>query len=227
MKFPTQKLDDIFRKSEGIFSIWGASGVGKTTFAFQIALNAANFGQVIYIYSKPNFPLQKVENITQNISPEILKNMIYINSTEFSEFYDIIFKLEFLILNKLKDPKITLIIIDSMTDLYRIKLDREKKEKNFNLNYQLNQMMGSMKWIYETYDIDVLIVNELSRINNNEQIEEIQSGGKIMQYWVDFSIKISRTEILNQREFVLTKHKENETLCLTSLLTEKGFLYFK
>lgn len=88
-------------------------------------------------------------------------------------------------------------------------------------------MMGSMKWIYETYDIDVLIVNELSRINNNEQIEEIQSGGKIMQYWVDFSIKISRTEILNQREFVLTKHKENETLCLTSLLTEKGFLYFK
>ncbi len=229
MKFSTQKLDDIFRESEGIFSIWGASGVGKTTFAFQIALNAANFGQVIYIYSKPNFPYQKVEKITQNISPEILKNIIYVNSTEFNDLNNIIFKLEFLILNKLKQNTnlITLIIIDSITDLYKIKLNRENKEININLNYQLNQMMGSMKWIHETYGIDILIVNEISRRNINEQIEEVQSGGKIMQYWVNYSIKISRTDILNQREFILTKHLENEILYLTSLLTEKGFLYFE
>lgn len=225
MNFPTPKLNDIFQSTEGIFSVWGDFGVGKTTFALQTAFNAAKLGKVIYIYSKPNFPSEKVGNIIQDKSTVILENIIFIQSTKFYDLNNIINNLEFLILNSLKenDYSIILIIIDSITALYRLELNREKKAKNINLNYQLNQILANLCYINEMYNIEVLIVNEMSRRSYNEQTEEIQSGGKVMDYWVINSINIKRTNKLNVRKFVLTKHPMNKKIELFSLLSENGF----
>ncbi|GAH06045.1 unnamed protein product, partial [marine sediment metagenome] len=108
-------------------------------------------------------------------------------------------------------------------DLYRLELNREKKDKNYNLNYYLNQILANLSHINNSYNVNILIVNEKVQIRDNDQLTEIQSGGKVMEYWVSLDIKIERTEILKERKFTLTKHPEDKHISFMSKLTENGF----
>ena len=228
MKFPTSILNEYFKRnsfSKGIISVWGDFGVGKTTFALQTSLNILKeFKKIIYIYTKPMFPAEKISKLAAD-SLEMLNDITFIRPENFEDLHNVVFNLEFLILrtlNKIKNPY-KLIIIDSLTDLYRLELNRTKKEKNYNLNYNLNQILASLSFINNVYDIEILIVNEKTQIKEENQIKEIQSGGKVMEYWVSFDIKIERTEKLRERKFILTNHSSSEHTEFTSKLSEKGF----
>ena len=220
------RLSEIIESPEGIISVWGDFGVGKTTFALQTAINTSNQGnKVFYIYSKPNFPSERIGNILKDNLKKVLDNIVFIRTTDFTDLYNIIFNLEFLILNNLKEKanSFCLIIIDSITDVYRLELTREKKVKNVSLNFQLNQILANLSYIFETYGIEVLVVNELTRKSHNDQTEEVQSGGNVMDFWVSYSIKIERTERLSVRNLTVRKHRENEKFELSSILTNNGF----
>lgn len=228
MLFPASNLNKIFKSfslNKGIISIWGDFGVGKTTFALQTAINTIkNANKIIYIYSKPNFPAEKIKNLVRG-SRESLNNIIFIQTENFEDVYNIVFNLEFLILNSLNitKEKYKLIVIDSLTGLYRLALNKAKKEQNYNLNYTLNQILANLLNINISYDIEILIVNEKVNMLINNQIIEIQSGGKVMDYWVPTNIKIERTKILKERRFLLTKRPEIQNMEFKSRLTENGF----
>jgi len=168
MKFPTSELNEYYNSRDtlkGIFSVFGDFGVGKTTFALQTAINCAKLGKsVIYVYTKPNLPFEKIL-IINKFSKEIYDNFLFIHIVNFNELYNLIFNFEFLILEHLTQnkPKFSLIIIDSITNLYRLELNKDNKEKNYSLNYQLNQMLANLTYLNERYNIEVLIVNEISR----------------------------------------------------------------
>jgi len=228
MKFPPSILNEYFKKNsffKGLISVWGDFGVGKTTFALQTSLNSLKESKkVIYIYSKPMFPSEKISRIVGD-SFEIPHDITFIRPDNFNDLRNIVFNLEFLILrtiNKIKNPY-KLIVIDSLTDLYRLELNKEKKEKNFNLNYNLNQILANLSFINNIYDIEILIVNEKTQIKEENQIKEIQSGGRVMGYWVSLDIKIERTAKLRERKFILTEHPSFERTEFTSELSEKGF----
>lgn len=229
MKFPNSILNEYFKRIpffKGIISIWGDFGVGKTTFAIQTSMNSIKNGnKIIYIYSKPIFPSEKINRIFKD-SIEILDKITFIIPDNFNDLHNIVFNLEYLILRNLNDEAnnhYKLIIIDSLTDLYRLELNREKKDKNYNLNYYLNQILANLSHINDSYNVNILIVNEKAQIRDNDQLTEIQSGGKVMEYWVSLDIKIERTEILKERKFTLTKHPEDKHISFMSKLTENGF----
>ncbi|MFX1378145.1 MAG: hypothetical protein ACFFA4_03555 [Promethearchaeota archaeon] len=229
MKFPTLELNKYFNSFntlKGIFSVFGDFGVGKTTFALQTAINSAKYKKfIIYIYTKPKFPSEKVVIINKD-SNDNLDNILFIQTTSFYELNTLIFNLEFLILNYLKNnkPKLELIILDSITNLYRIELNKEKKEKNYNLNYQLNQMLANLTYLNQNYDIEILVINEISKKKLDDQIIETQSGGNVMKFWINFNLKIKKTNKLNERKFYFTNIPENYTFEFISSLTEKGFV---
>ena len=228
MNFPIPDINKFFETNKslkGIFSIWGDYGIGKTTLALQTAINSSKQGKILFIYSKPNFPYEKLRNILPENSINILNNISFISVSNFADLITITANLEFLILKQISEDQntIKLLIIDSVTDLYRLEINRERKEKNVSLNYQLNQLLANLHYINETYKIDILIVNEMSRKSYDDKTLEIQSGGKVMVYWVLNSIKISRTEQLNVRALLLTKHLEEvDSNCLSNL-TSHGF----
>ena len=119
--------------------------------------------------------------------------------------------------------KLGMIIIDSVTDLYRIDLDRENKDKNVNLSYQINQILANLQLLNENYKIEILIVNEITHTTENDQFIEVQSGGKVMDYWTANSLKISRTADIKKRSLNLTKSYSGKLLEFISTLTVKGF----
>jgi len=232
MNFPTPKLNNIFQRKfpiEGILSIWGEFGVGKTTLAMQISLlSIEKRTKVVYFYTKPNFPYNKLfnlaeDNFYQDISSfHSLFDLITIK--DFSQLYSIILNLESLFLtdknNKLKNY---LIVIDSLTDLYKSELNSNNIEQNVRLNYQLNQILATFKHLKNNYDLDLLIINETSRSNQIGEIKETQSGGKVMEYWISDSIKIERTNVLNKRKFKINRFDKNKNYEIILKITETGF----
>ena len=228
MKFPTLELNkwiNSIKKLKGIFSVFGDFGVGKTTFALQTAINTAKIGKnVIYVYTKPNLPSEKIQLIKKD-SKEILDNIIFVHITNFDELYRIVFNFEFLVLNFLNEKitKLNFIIIDSITNLYNLELNKDNKKKNYNRNYQLNQILANLTYLNERYGIEILIVNEISRKTRENQIIEVQSGGKVMEFWVKYNLKINKTNKLNERKFIFNNIPENQSIEFNSNLREKGF----
>ncbi len=229
MQFPLTKVNEFFKSigaKEGITSLWGDFGVGKTTLSLQTAnIYALNKKKVLYIYTKPNLPFKKISAVFENNLEDVLERIIFIHATNFDDIFNFIFNLEFVVLNDLKTKNVTfnLIIIDSITDLYRLELNREKKGKNIILSYRLNQLLANLVNLEQKYEIGILIVNENSRRTLEGQTFEVESGGNVMQYWVTNSIKIERTDIANNRRFVLDRGNDNTPFMLNSMLTKRGF----
>ena len=229
MQFPLTKVNEFFKSigaKEGITSLWGDFGVGKTTLSLQTAnIYALNKKKVLYIYTKPNLPFKKISAVFENNLEDVLERIIFIHATNFDDIFNFIFNLEFVVLNDLKTKNVTfnLIIIDSITDLYRLELNSEKKGKNIILNYRLNQLLANLVNLEQKYEISILIVNENSRRTQEGQTFEVESGGNVMQYWVTNSIKIERTDIANNRRFVLDRGNDNTPFMLNSMLTKRGF----
>ncbi|MDX1798179.1 MAG: hypothetical protein R3255_05985 [Candidatus Lokiarchaeia archaeon] len=228
MKFPTLELNKYFSSQyslEGIFSVFGDFGVGKTTFALQTALNSLYQGNVIiYVYTKPNFPSEKILLINKH-SLDILDNIIFIQTTSFTELSSIVFNFEFLILHYLNNhkPKLEMIIIDSITNLYRLELTKDKKEKNYNLNYKLNQMLANLAYLNQSYGIEILVINEISRRSFDDLIIDVESGGNVMKYWITYNLKISRTNKLNERRLLFNNLSDSFTLEFIQTIREDGF----
>ena len=225
MKFPLDQFNKEM-DSEEIVSIWGEMGVGKTTLALQIALNNIYVGEsVFYFYSKPRLPLEKIESLLPTMDTNTLKKLKTILIKDFNDLYRTVLDLEIYFLKDKKEkqdyPK--LIIIDSLTDLYRLDLYKDKKNKNLILNYKLNHLLGTLTHINNQFSVDILVVNEISYIQSEDHSYEIQSGGKVMRYWIPFSIKIARSEIMNKRRLYLYKNSEIQFELLATL-SEKGFL---
>ncbi len=210
----------------GLFSIWGNFGVGKTTLALQFALNIIKQNKnVLFFYTKPNLPTVKIKKIFKSIKIIPSDNFNIIQIKDFDELYKITFKIEHLLIElKKKKKKLNLIIIDSLTDLYNLVLIPNKKEKNINRNYQLNQILANLTYLNKKYSVDVLIINEVSKKNQNNSTIEIQSGGKVMNYWILKSFKIERTHILNERKFIFSDSLEKNILEFKLKMNNNGFI---
>ena len=228
MKYPISALNAFFKRnkqSKGIISVWGDFGVGKTTFVLQTVINSVYLrNKILFIYTKPNFPIEKINKIF-GVYDDTHENLTFIQPINYDDLHKIVYNLEFLILSRINDQhtQYSLIVIDSVTDLYRLELNNRKKEKNYELNYILNQILANLFFIHNKYNIEILIVNEKASKQEENQIIEIQSGGNVIEYWVSTDIKIERTEILNQRKFTVSNRPEIFNKEFFSELTETGF----
>ncbi|MHA1705735.1 MAG: hypothetical protein ACTSUX_06595 [Promethearchaeota archaeon] len=210
-----------------IISIWGEIGTGKSTLALQIIKdNVLKNSKILYIYSKYDIPIEKIQEIYKNEFNSFINNVIMIQILDFEDLYNFCFDLELKLVENIKQTNnsINFIVIDSISDLYDLSLIKNKKEKNVSLNYKLNIILATLTSYINKFSTQIMVINSSKSIFLDKEIMEIQSGGKVMDYWIKQSIKIERTSKINQRCLILFDNKYNKLFEFYCHLTSRGFL---
>ena len=94
-------------------------------------------------------------------------------------------------------------ILDSAVALYRV--DDMKSSK---LNKELGKQMGILSKIARSYDIAVIVTNQIYTAFDDEGNNDVRAvGGMVLQYWSKVIIQLERGEETNQRIATLKRHR--------------------
>ncbi|MFH1358336.1 MAG: AAA family ATPase, partial [archaeon] len=176
---------------KGIITLlYGPSASGKSNFVILAAChNAKKDKKIIFIDTEGSLSLDRVNQITQGLPEFVLKNMVIIKPTTFDEQKKAVLKL----LKQSKSENIGLIIIDSITMLYRLELAEARKlglEHIQKINTDMAEQMRSLHEIARTKDIPVIITAQVYSefLSEEEWLAGKQAGvnvvgGDILKYW--------------------------------------------
>jgi len=187
-------------ESDIISVIYGGPGTGKTNFCLLAAVSQAKKGKkVIYMDSEGGFSVERIKQLVPENTEEVLENILLLKPTNFVEQKKDFDKL----LEILKD-EVSLIIIDSMTILYRLELAsaKENDEKEVKrVNSELARQMRTLAEIARKRNIPVIVTNQVYNWEDTQRMV----AGDIMKYWGKCLIEL-RNE--NGRRFaLLRKHR--------------------
>ncbi len=186
------KLDRLLDRglTSGLIThVFGKAGAGKTTLALGFVHSALDLDiRTIYINSESSSPIERLEQITKKRFEDLEENITLLAPKKFDEQGTIV---EDLKLFTKRDTR--LVVVDTMTRLYRAILD--DKKSNFAAHRELNRQMGFLKGIARQQDIAVLVLNQVrAKMDEFDGIEPVANS--IMEYWSDYVIQMrSRPEI--------------------------------
>lgn len=174
-----------------ITHIYGTPASGKTTIALLASYNASKEGKVIYLDSEGGFSVERLQQIAGEEVENVLEKIMLIEPTEFDEQKVAIRKLSDIVANS----KANLVIVDSISVLYRLEENRDIKE----LGRQLAQLLR----IGRRHKIPVLITNQVYTDIETGRIVSV--GGDIMRYWAKIILELEN--LGEERYAILRKHK--------------------
>ena len=175
-----------------ITQVYGDSGSGKTNIALFTAFTASKMGKkIIFLDTEGSFHEQRVNQIFGREKNALLKNIKLINASNFDEQEKEI--------DKMTKYGCDLIIIDSMTSLYRV----ERTDDNY---YDVNKTLGKQALKLLSYArenrVPVLITNQVYRDIETGADEPV--GGSILKYYSKIILEVKKTS--EGRKAILKKH---------------------
>jgi DNA repair protein RadB len=168
-------IDDLLKggfETEVINTIYGPSATGKTNISMLFALKIAKTKRVIYIDTEGNSNQTRLLQLTKDKS--LLDNILILKPTNFTEQKEIF--------NKLKDlatEKIGLIIVDTISMLYRVSFS--SKKDMYEINKQLGKQLSYLLEIARKKKIPCLVIAQVYN-DFEEKGKMIIVGGEIIKY---------------------------------------------
>ena len=195
-----------------ITMFYGPAGSGKTNFALLTACHQAKKGgKVIYIDSEGGFSVERVRQISGDLPEMILKNILILKPTNFEEQKNSFQKL----LNELKGDNVSLIIVDSITMLYRLELAEARKrgiEEVRDVNSDLAKQIKYLFEIARKREIPVLVTSQVySEFLSGEDYWAGKEagvsvvGGDLLKYWCKCIIELQSKN--GKKRAILRKHR--------------------
>ncbi len=179
-----------------VTTIYGPSASGKTNFCLIAAIQIAKTKKVIFIDTEGG---SSKDRLGQLAGKELraLENIFFLKPTNYKEQVETF--------NKLKDivtDKIGLVVVDTISMLYRAEL-AEKKDV-YNVNKELGKQLSYLVEIARKKDIPVLIANQVySDFDNRKQTKMV--GGDIIHYSSKCLIELFKEG--DKRVAILRKHR--------------------
>ncbi|MDI6737367.1 MAG: AAA family ATPase [Nanoarchaeota archaeon] len=163
------KIDDFIDYSNAISCIYGKPATGKTTLCLMAA--AREKGKVVFIETESGFSADRMEQIAGNIND----NFVLIPVRSFEEQCRAVESLL-----ELKG-KISLVIIDSFTALYRQELQNKK-----DANPLLSRQLSILKEISAT--APVLITSQVYMTMDKKDVGPV--GSNMLKSWCNNLVKL-------------------------------------
>jgi len=211
-------------ETEVITLFYGPAGSGKTNFVTLAACHHAKKSKVIFIDTEGGFSVERVKQITGGLPEFVLKNILILKPTNFSEQKTAFFKL----LRELKSSNIGLIVVDSMTMLYRLELAEARKkgiEKVREVNSDLAKQMRDLSEISRKNKIPVLVTSQvynefLAPEDWGKESEVSVVGGDLMRYWSKCIIELQKEN--GKKKAVIRKHRSLPERTLNFEIVNEG-----
>jgi len=202
-------------ESDIITVIYGASGTGKTNFSLLAAVSQAKKGsKVIFIDTEGGFSVERVKQIVPENHEDVLKNILLLAPTNFTEQKKTFEKLR----EYLKD-EVSLIVVDGMTILYRLDFatarDKDKEEMQ-KINSELVRQMNMLAEIARKRKIPIIITNQIYTWEDEKKMV----GGDILRYWGKCLIELANER--GKRTAYLRKHRSLPEKSLDFQITNSG-----
>ncbi|PIZ52041.1 DNA repair and recombination protein RadB [Candidatus Woesearchaeota archaeon CG_4_10_14_0_2_um_filter_33_13] len=196
-----------------VTTIYGPSGSGKTNFCLMAAVKVAENGKkVIFVDTEGGIAVERIKQISTSYKDALI-NMLFFNPFNFIEQNEIMDKLKELI-----NEDIGLIVVDSISMLYRLELG--KREDVYDVNISLGRQIATLVEITRKRKIPVLITNQVySDFDDRNEVKMV--GGDLLRYGSKCLIELKRNN--NSREFILRKHRSlPEGLGTTFKIVQSG-----
>ena len=218
-------LDDLLGggiTSGSITLIYGEAETGKTSLAIQCAVNSAKNGyKTIFIDSDGGFTPERLYQIARGFSEEASSLIVIIRPKDFLEQAEVIDNLD-----KCVTGRLGLVVIDTVTSLYRAALG--SSESLFALNRELNRQVATLAELSKAYKVPILLTSQVRESFTEEGAEVKPVATRVLKFWSDIIIGLSRTSrrgVVSARIEKPTLPKEERTLML--LLGEYGIKDYK
>ena len=218
-------------EKEIITTIYGPAGSGKTNFCMLLSVSQAKKGsKVIYIDTEGGFSVERLKQIAQDKAEEVMARILLLKPTSFIEQQ----KAFGALLNELKGKKeIGVIVIDSMTMLYRLELAEAAKSNNKKqikeINSRLANQMRTLAEISRKEHIPVIVTNQVySEFLSEEEFREGKEkkvamvGGDILKYWSKCIIELQNLD--GKKKAILVKHRSMPQKEFTFNIINTGIL---
>jgi DNA repair protein RadB len=183
-------------EADAITTIYGPAGVGKTNLALLAAVEVAKQGKkVIFVDTEGGFSVARLKQILPEYK-KLLDKFVFLRPMSFEEQKKSVEKLKDLISNK-----IGLIVIDTVTMLYR--LQRSFKEDD-NFNRDLSLQMLWLNEIARTHNIPILLTSQVYSAFDAKKVKIV--GGDILLYTSKCLLELESLHN-GKRKIILRKHR--------------------
>ena len=204
-------LDGGYEK--GIITLlYGPAASGKSNFTLLAACHNAKGKKVLFVDSEGSFSVERIKQISLNLPEMILNNIVLLKPTNFEEQKK---SFSTLLKETNKSENLGLIIVDSITMLYRLALAEARKNSQLELqeiNGELAKQMKIMHEIARKKDISVIITAQVysNFLSDEEWLGGKEAGvnvvgGDILKYWSKCIIELKNKN--GKRKAIIRKHR--------------------
>lgn len=187
--------------------LYGAAETGKTTLAIQCAANTARVGyKTIFIDSDNSFSPERLSQIALDDIDRVSASIIFIKPSSFTEQGVVIDHIE-----EYLTPKFGLVVVDTITSLYRAELGTA--QKTFTLNRELNRQVASLAQIAKSHQLTVLMTSQVRSVPLPEGTDVVPVATRVLKFWSDFVIGLDSAEERGVIVATLEKPIERSSSC--------------
>lgn len=203
-----EKLDEILGdslRSGTITDVFGESGAGKTQLVMQIIANSVLENNVFYQDTTGNFRPERLLEMVPSKDPKFLDKITVGRITNVKEQQNS--------LDKIKKTDFSLIVIDSVTDLFSFEYPKE--EQFLEKTTQFSKYMKKLSQIAFETKIPIIITNMMRKVEQTEQ-ENMES---IISLYTHIKIKLAKNQTRYEGQVFLNPIQKNQ---FSYIITKQG-----
>ncbi len=199
---------------ESIMLIYGEPETGKTTLTMQCAINCALQNlKVLFVDCDNTFSARRLSQVALEKFDKVAELIILMKPNDFDEQTAVIDRLtEYVAKN------FGLVVIDTITSLYRLKI-AESPKKGFSINRELNRQMALLAQITKTQKIPIIVTSQVSSVFNETTVRVAPVATRVLKFWAETIIETKPTESPQVIEAVLEKapSTDQEATCFVRI----------
>jgi DNA repair protein RadB len=177
-----------------ITTIFGPAGSGKTTLCMLAAIQCSSAKKIIYIDTEGGFSAERLKQLAGNAA---IKNILILKPVNFDEQVKAIERLK-----EMVNDKIGLVVVDTISMLYRVEISRRKEPKP--VYNELDLQISYLTEIARKNSIPVLVTNQVyADFDEKDAVKMV--GGDMLKYSSKCLIELVKFK--NSRKAIIKKHR--------------------